>query len=254
MTKQPKQPETVDRIRIIAEAPLELVGAGLAALTKLGFENVGYEVITNVMNFKSRKVHEVGATEFAAAFVKDNARFKSSDMMAYFKDAGRETTAAYYALKKLSDANVIRKNGDEFVRVEALAAPAKSAKTRPANRVHRFEVKNKDLIANAIKGRKQFTMAELRAVFATEGRNEKSISPILSGMIQKKMIKVASPGQYMVLANGAKPKKMTAQQRLEKDKLRKQAERDAAKKKAAEPSAPAHNGAMMNGSGVAAHG
>ena len=69
---------------------------------------------------------------------------------------------------------------------------------------------NKDLIASAIKGRKQFTVAELRELFTKEGRPEKSISPILSKMVQGREIKIVGPGQYIILAKGAKaasPKK-----------------------------------------------
>jgi len=256
-----KEPETIDRYRIFAETSMEQMGFVLAALTKMGLQNISYELITDVNRFKTRerKVHEVSAEDFAAAFVKQNARFKSADMLAHFKAAGREPSSAYYAVKKLSDANVVRKSvGGEFVRVEALPAPAKAATTRPANPVHRFEVLNKDVIANAIKGRKQFTMRELRDVFAKEGRNDKSISPILTGMVAAKRIKIVSPGHYLVLAKGAKPaappvkQKVAAEQRRENDKLRKQAARDAAKKKTAEAPALAHNGALMNGD--AAHG
>jgi hypothetical protein len=237
-----KDPETIDRYRIIAETSIEQMGFVLAALTKMGLGNISYELITNVNRFKDRKVHEVSAEAFAAEFVKENARFKSADMVAHFKAAGREASSAYYGIKKLADANVVRKSvGGEFVRVEALPAPAPKAR-QPQGAM------NKDVIANAIKGRKQFTIAELRAVFAAEGRNEKSISPILTTMAKAKQIKLVSSGHYSVLAKGTKDA------RLEKDRLRKQTERDAAKKKAAEPSAPAHNGAMMNGSGVAAHG
>lgn len=246
-----KEPETIDRYRIFAETSMEQMGFVLAALTKMGLGNISYELITDVNRFKNkeRKVHEVSAEDFAAAFVKQNARFKSSDMVAHFKAAGREASSAYYGIKKLTDANVVRKSvGGEFVRVEALPAPVK---TRPANPVHRFGVLNKDVIANAIKARKQFTMRDLKEVFAKEGRNDKSISPILTGMVAAKQIKIVSPGHYLVLAKPVK-KKLTTEQRRENDKLRKQAERDAAKKKAAEAPAPAHNGALMNGD--AAHG
>jgi hypothetical protein len=165
--------ETIDRIQIIAEGPLELVGAGLAALTKLGYTNVGYKLITDELRFKSRKVHEVSATEFAAAFVKENARFKSSALIAHFKAAGREASAAYYGIKKLRDANVIRENGDDYVRVEALPAP--KGKPKPGRGgPKQYEVPNKVLIARAIKGRKHITVRELRELF-TRGEAPREI-------------------------------------------------------------------------------
>ena len=220
-----KQPETVDRIQIIAEGPLELVGAGLAALSKLGYENVTYVLITDVLKFKSKTVHEVSAEEFAAAFVKDNARFKSAALVAHFRDAGREPGAAYYAVKKLSEANVIRKNGDGvFVRVEALPAPAKKAAAGRGSNSKPYDVTNRTLIQRAIKGRKHITVVELRELFAREKRPEKSISPILTKLVIEKLIKQVGKGEYDVLPKNPTP----------------------AKKAAAAP-------AMMNGNG-AAHG
>ncbi len=41
---------------------MEQMGFVLAALTKMGLENIGYELITDVHQFKDgRKVHEVSA-------------------------------------------------------------------------------------------------------------------------------------------------------------------------------------------------
>jgi hypothetical protein len=247
-----KELETADRYQIFAETSMEQMGFVLAALTKMGLENIGYKLVTDVHQFKERKVHETSAAEYAAEYVKETPRFKSAGMVAHFKAGGRDPGGAYYAIKKLVEANIIRKNGDEFVRVEALAAPAKPTKTRAANPVHRFEVKNKDLIANAIKGRKQFTVTELKAVFSNEGRNEKSISPILTGMIKAKQIKLVSCGDYIVVAAASK---LNPAQRRERDKLRKQNARAAAKKEEEVPAAPelALNGLMMNGNGGVAH-
>ena len=208
-----KQPETVDRIQIIAEAPLALVGAGLAALTKLGFENVGYKLITEELRYKGRKVHEVSAEEFAAAFIKDNPRFTSRDMVAHFREAGREPGAAYYAVKKLVDTNAINKNGDEYVRVEALPAPARKAKAKALNGSRRggnskpYDVPNKVLITRAIRGRKHITVVELRELFTREKRPEKSISPILSKMVAGKLIKQVGVGEYDVLTKSKPPAK-----------------------------------------------
>ena len=127
-----KKVETVERMQLIADAPsLEMVGAGLAALVKLGFENVGYKLITDVMTFKDRK---------------------------------------------------------------------RSAPPRPN------ETTNRDLIMQAVKGRKTFTTGELQGLFAQEGRSARSVSPILWEMKKAKMIKRTKvSGEYAVTAklNGA---------------------------------------------------
>jgi hypothetical protein len=217
-----KDPETIDRYKIFAETSMEQMGFVLAALTRMGLQNIGYELITDVNLFKTkdRKVHEVSVEDFATEYVKAHPRFKATALVAHFKAAGRTPSGAYYAIKKLSDANVIRKSGDEYIRVEALAAPEQK-------RTGHYAVANKDLIAGAIKGRKQFSVRELRDLFVKEGRPEKSISPILSAMVQRKEVKLVSTGQYIILAKGAK---------------------------AAGEATPVHNGAVMNGSsGVAAH-
>ena len=163
-------------------------------------------------------------------YVKTNARFKSSDLVAHFKEAGREPSAAYYAVKKLSDANVIRKNGDDYVRVEALPAPDKKVKQPKVRAEKRFEVPNKVLIARAVKGRKHITVRELRDLFIAEKRNEKSISPILSAMVTAKKLKSVGDGKYDVLSKPDKPPQPKP------------------KKK------PASSAAVINGSGEQAHG
>ena len=116
-------------------------------------------------------------------------------------------------------------------------------------------MKNKDLIADAIKGRKQFTMADFKAVFASEGRNEKSISPILTGMLKAKQIKVVSPGNYMVLAKGTTPAKKETQSSGGRETSCESRPREPPKKEEELPAAPelALNGAMMNGNGEVAH-
>lgn len=213
----PKEPETIDRMLIVAEAPsLEMVGAGLAALTKLGFTNVNFKVVTDVLKYKSRTVHEVTANEFAAEFVKQNARFKLPDLTAAFKAAGRAPTNAYDAVKKLVKARVVAKNGEEYVRVEALPAPKKAAKpakpakaAKPKRGQHGpYEVSNRVLIERAIRGRKHISVVELREVFAGEKRPEKSISPLLTKLVQEKRIKPTGTGTYDVVQK--KPKKSAA--------------------------------------------
>lgn len=229
-----KQPETQDRIVIVAEAPsFELAGAGMAALIKLGFENVRPQLITDILRYKNRTVHEISAAEFATQYVKTHARFTPADLIAHFREAGREAGAGYYAIKKLTSANVIRKNGDDYVRVEALPAPDKNAMAKlpkmRAEKRKQFDIPNKVLIARAIKGRKHITVRELRDLFVAEKRNEKSISPILTAMVTAKKLKHVGDGKYDVVSKPAKPLPKT-------------------KKKSAAP-AP-----VINGSGEQAHG
>jgi hypothetical protein len=205
-----KEPETIDRYRIFAETSMEQMGFVLAAMTKMGLQNISYELITDVNRFKTkeRKVHEVSAEEFAAAFVKENARFKSSDLVAHFKAAGREPSSAYYGLKKLTDANVVRKSvGGEFVRVEALAPPKSPPDKHAAADAPRktFEMTGKDAIWRHVKNRKGFTTKELGVLFRAQGRQEKSVSPLLTALAAEKKIKNVGEGSYVVLKPKPKP-------------------------------------------------
>lgn len=208
----PKQPETIDRMQIVAEAPaLELVGAGLAALTKLGFTNVGFRVVTDLLSYKNRKVHEVSAEEFSAAFVKNNPRFKIADLTTAFKEAGRASSGAYGAAKKLLKARVVARSGDEYVRVEALPAP-KGKPAKPVKSVRGqqrpYDVSNRLLIERAIRGRKHISTVELRELFTSEKRPEKSISPLLTKLVAERRIKQTGSGTYDVVPK--KPKKPAA--------------------------------------------
>jgi hypothetical protein len=197
-----KQPETIDRIEIIALAPLELVGVGLAALTKLGFENVGFRVITDVLKFKQRTTHETSAMDLGLAFVKKNARFTRGQLADHFAKAGRAPTNAYYVISKLHENNIVAKSGNEYVRVEALMAPAKKQKQKKRMPTQRYEVGNEELITNLIKGREQFTSRELIELLVKKGRSGKSVSPILWKMAKNKKIKANGAGTYTVM-NGA---------------------------------------------------
>ena len=115
-----KELETVDRYQIFAETSIEQMGFVLAALTKMGLENIGYKLITDVHQFNSRKVHDVNATEYRRRVRQGKSPVQVSELVGHFKAAGREPGGAYYAIKKLTESQYNRKNGDEFVRVEAL--------------------------------------------------------------------------------------------------------------------------------------
>jgi hypothetical protein len=216
----------------LVHTTLEQMGFAIAALTRLGVENIQHRLITEELRFKQRRVHEVAATEFAAEFVKANARFKIADLAAHFKDAGRAPSGAYGAAKNLLKARVIAKSDDGYVRVEALPAPAKgkAAKAAKSKRGQHgpYDVSNRTLIERAIRGRKHITVRDLRELFVKHKRPEKSISPILTKLAEAKLIKQSGVGEYDILPK-SKPKP--------------------AAKKVTAPAA-----VMINGSGAAANG
>src|SRR6267142_3546962 len=97
MAKTP--PATVDRFRIHAETSKEHMGHVLAELTKMGLANIGYELVTDILTFRSkngpRKMHEVTGDDFARAFVKENASFAAIQLVRHFEENDRTSASAH---------------------------------------------------------------------------------------------------------------------------------------------------------------
>jgi len=201
MAKTP--PATVDRFRIHAETSKEHMGHVLAELTKMGLANIGYELVTDVLTFRTksgpRKVHEVNGDDFARAFVKENASFAAIQLVNHFKENDRTDRMAYKALRALVKEGAIKKlslGHYQRAGVKALPAPKPSAPKGRGGAVRRHEIGNKEVILTRIKGRRRFTLKELRDHFANIRRNPKSISPIISALSHVKLITKLEGGVY----------------------------------------------------------
>jgi hypothetical protein len=221
----PKAPAvTRDRYKISAETSLEEMGFVVAALTKMGVQNINYELITDVRRFHGngeRKVHEVGAEEFAAAFVKENASFKAIALVKHFVAAERTAGAAYSALKTLVEKKAVKKLGPgHYQRADVKSLP------KPKH----FEITGEEAIWNKVKSRKSFTTQDLRALFNEAGRNEASVSPILDKMLKHKRIKrIGQPGSGEYAAvHAAKKPVLVKEEKRGGDAKRKRDERAAA--------------------------
>jgi hypothetical protein len=143
----------------------------------------------------------------------------------HFRDAERTAGSAYTALRNLAAQDIVVKTAPGMYRradVRELEAPKESQRGKHGKT--RKGITNIEFILGAMKGRKRITSAELRALFKKDGRNEVSITPILTKLRAAKQIRDIEPGVYEMLKKppGNDPAK-------EKDRLRKQAERDAAK-------------------------
>lgn len=251
MAKQPI--EIRDRFKITADVESTALGPLLAQLARIGLENIGYELITDVVRFNRngpRIAHETTGDEYAREWVADHPTFRAIDLVKHFADSGRSDGSAYTAIRNLVASDEIVKTSLGHYRradVKALAPPAVAAKTKPAEpekrtrgQVPRYDVPNLDLIMKFIKPRKRVTVQEAGAFLVKEGRNKKSASPIISQLATAGMLKQIEPGVYEVVKGasfGDSPK--------QKDRVRKQAERAA--KKAAKKAASL-NGAEAHGS------
>ena len=199
------QPATIERFRIHAETSKEHMGHVLAELTRMGLENIGYELVTDVLTFRSkngpRKVHEVTGDDFARAFVKDNASFAAIQLVNHFKANDRTNGMAYKALRTLVQEGAIKKlslGNYQRAGVKALPPPAPkpNAPKGRGGAVRRHEIGNKDVILKRIKGRARFTLKELRDHFSNIRRNPHSVSPIISKLFHAKLITQLEDGVY----------------------------------------------------------
>lgn len=202
----PKEVETRDRFRIFAETSSEAMGPLLAQLTRMGLENIGYELITDVATFKDRKrvVHDVNARDFASQWIETHPTFTMKELQAYFKANDRAATTANYAVGQMVDDKIVVRLGVGNYRradVQALAGPKSegNVRTRVRGAVPKYDVPNFDVILKMMRNRKTITVASARELLIQEGRNGKSASPIISRMSSSGLLKQLAPGEYEVL-------------------------------------------------------
>ncbi|MEY9184717.1 hypothetical protein ABIG06_006265 [Bradyrhizobium sp. USDA 326] len=204
-----QQPETVEYFNVLVRRiPKEMLGDVLGDLAKRGLTEVLPELVTDVLAYKNRQQHDTKATDFLAEWVKDNATFSLKDVTAHFKVNGRTSAAAYYAIKQLNEARVIKKLDDNgnYTRadVKQIEAPAKgkAAKPKKAKRVV-HDVDHREFIlryARAHNGRCSAT--KLKAYFEQHDRNPNSVGGALNYLVENKMLKLLGDGEYQLLAKG----------------------------------------------------
>lgn len=230
-----KQPEMRDRFRIFAETSSEAMGPLLAQLTRMGLENIGYELVTDVHRFAQngeRKVHNTTGDEFAKTYIADHPTFRARDLIQYFRDADRTEGSGYTSIRNFVKKKIIKKlSPGNYQRsdVKAISPPSAPAKKTRGSAI-RYDTPNDGLILKFIKRRKHVTVVEAGAMLKEEGRNAHSASPIISRFAKAGLLKQTEPGSYDVVQSriGKRfPPKDEA--RKEKDRLRQQARRDAAK-------------------------
>ncbi|UQD96083.1 hypothetical protein [Bradyrhizobium japonicum] len=211
-------PETIEYFNLLVRRiPKELLGDVMGDLAKRGLTEVLPELVTDVLSYKTRTQHDTKATDFLAAWVAEHPTFTQKDVTKLFKEQGRTSAAAYYALKTLNEQGAIKKLDDNgnFTRadVKHIGAPtkAKAAKTKKAKReIH--DVDHRDFIlgyARAHGGR--CSAAKLRDYFTKHKRNPNSVGGALNSLVQHKKLKLLGEGEYLLLAKGgAKPPVKTA--------------------------------------------
>lgn len=247
MSKQPI--EIRDRFRISVEALSEELGPLLAQLRRMGFDNVGYELITDVVTFNKngpRVAHATTGDEFAREWLADHPTFRANELIKHFETNSRTAGSAYTAIRNLvASGELLKTSPGHYTRsdIRAIAPPAPAATPTQKKRgqVPKYDVSNLDLIMKFIRPRKRVTVADAKAFLEREGRSQKSASPIISGLASSGALKHIEPGVYEVVKQ-----ELPSGDPKEKDRLRKRAER--ANKKAAKDAATSLNGAEAHGS------
>lgn len=215
-----KQPEVRDRFRIFAETSSEAMGPLLAQLTRMGLENIGYELITDVRRFTQngeRKVHETSSVDFATDWVKDHPTFKAVELAHHFRDNDRIQDTAYGALRDLvKNGTLIKLSPGNYQRsdVKAISPPSTSTEKKKRGQVDRYDTTNNAMILRFIRRRKRVTVQETGAHLEAEGRNKKSASPIISLYAKAGYLKQVEPGIYDVVTD-----KLPATKEKSKSKL-----------------------------------
>jgi hypothetical protein len=212
-----KQPETIDRFRVWAEVPKDQLGDVVIAFTKMGLQQIGHEMITDMLNFKKRQRHEVTGADFLREWIKDHPTFTRKEAAAAFVAAGRADGAAFSALQALRVSRDIKNlGGGNYQRkdVKAIAPPKKekSAKAkiglnkktgkplqRTPHKRRNYDVNNIDFLLNRVRERKSFTVKQLQDHFERNGRTAKSVSPLLTQLLAQHKIRRLSAGEYAVV-------------------------------------------------------
>lgn len=214
MAKQPI--EIRDRFRITADVEATALGPLLAQLAKIGLQNVGYELVTDVVMFNKngpRVLHPTTGDEFAREWLKEHPTFRAVELIHHFQAAGRTNGSGYTAIRNLvASGEIIKVSVGNYTRsdIKAIAPPAKKAaapeKARRAGRgqTPRYDVRNLDLIMKFIQPKSRVTVAEVGALLVKEGRNKKSASPIISKLATAKVLKQIEPGTYAVMKRADK--------------------------------------------------
>lgn len=180
------------------------MGPLLAQLTRMGLENIGYELITDVRRFHQngeRKVHETTGNELAKAFAQENPTFQINDLVKHFAQADRNGPAAYTAVRHLVEERFLTKlSPGNYQRSDVKAIAAPEPEKKPGRgAVPRHEITNDTLVLKAIRGRKKITARELSAMLFSHGRSKKSASPITSRLVKQKLLKLIEPGVFEVV-------------------------------------------------------
>ncbi|MCP1761911.1 hypothetical protein [Bradyrhizobium japonicum] len=208
-----KQEPLPDRFRITCETSESEMGVLIAQLTRMGFTNISFELITDVPAFRRNAARDgqQSASEFALAWISENLTFNARDLVKHFKADGRNSSACYYAVKKLVEVGTIIDLGNRNYQradVKAIEAPDAAPK--------KFATRGEDEILKfARQHGGKFNTAQIVKLFEEHGRARNSVYASTNALLNEKMIKrvgESGSGDYRLLAKGKAHKPRKARQ------------------------------------------
>lgn len=183
------------------------MGPLLAQLTKMGLENIGYELITDVVTFKGRNTDN-GAV--IREWIAQRPEFQLAELRQFFRERNRNPSSVDYTMKVLVEDGTLVALGDGHYRRSdpQLTGPEQQpqqpriAKTRKSSH---YAVGNRVLMWQTIGKRKRFNVSELNEVFKREGRPSSSMYSQLSKMVHEGVVKSLGDGDYEVIVRAKMP-------------------------------------------------
>ena len=207
-----KQPETKDRYRIQADnIPLEGLGVVLAALARVGINNVQYELVTDILAYKAPpRVFETDAIEVARTFIKQHHTFKACELTTVFEQERRSQASGFSVIRRLVELGELRKLGGghyQSTDVKALAAPEEAAKppqeSEPEDSTaatkKRYSVSNIDLVWNGIKRRSKASRQEMTQILVDGDRPKSSVNSLTAKLVERGKLMALGEGWYDVI-------------------------------------------------------
>lgn len=238
-----KQVETRDRYRIHGETTLEQFGFVLAEMTKLGLQNIGYELVTDVASYKQRKANGVAGPAFLREFMKENPTFIISALVKHFVADGRTAGAAYASANLLvNEGELVKLGPGNYQRadVKALEAPkkggakvgskgpvrvpkflpSKAKRTRTRTTPPRYyPVSNKDFLLGIFKGKTDIDISVVNEAFVKDGRAQKSAGSLMTQLANLGYCKMMGGGHWKILAKAQHVKGSIAKRKSQQQQV-----------------------------------
>src|SRR5262245_54164086 len=124
------KPPPVERFQVTCEVEASQLGGIVAHFTKLGLENIHFELVTDVKTFKQNRKPETETNGTAESilmpWLSEHPTFKAIEAAKFLEAHGSSQAAVYPLLKKLCGTKTLKSlGGGNYARadIKHLAAP-----------------------------------------------------------------------------------------------------------------------------------